>query len=419
MQTDSFLPLAIEKSSIKKKFHIQDDYIDFFEYYTMALNPHFIYAHDATKIFTECYKNNSSIRPFAMVYEKIKKEYPQYKIFEIRIDDEKNKTVMCEYNNHEYKKVKTDTYHNDSSKKIVFIENHHNAFAGHYGVIFCNGLENYYFDSMLRKSSGKIQSGYWDKFTNSFFLFFGHQKIEIDKEYYDNSHNPYTSFEIVGGEVCLNNPYVDKSDKDYFIKQTLLGVDTQNPYCFMWGMLYAMIRLVCEDGTEELLLLINQNSITPICLIKYFSSFVIAMMNVRDKGETPAVNQSRKEMYNTLSDPRFSNFFNTFISNSSRYDECFDFYEVFNTYNMYENEMGKIALRSSGLTIQEIVDQIYAFCMNPTYRVVDMSHSNTKIKLTHTYEQVHSYAKSYSPENNETLETIANRDMTRYVSLYR
>jgi hypothetical protein len=410
----SYRPLSLETSSIKKKFHIHDDSIDFFEYYTLAYNSHFIYSHDATKIFTECYKNNPDIRPFALVYDKIKREYPQYKIFEIRIDDEKQKTVMKEYDQHQYKTVNTKTYMNDTSKKIVFIENHHNAFAGHYGVIFCDGKENYYFDSMLRKCDNRIQSGYWDAFTNAFYLFFGKQSIQIDEAYYNQ---PYTSFEIVGGEVSVTNPYVDISNPSYFIQQTFLGVDTQNPYCFMWGMMYAMIRLVCEDDTENMLLMINENSITPICLIKYFSSFVIAMLNVYDPEESEKVNQQRLKTYKTLSDPRFSVFFNTFISNSSRYDECFEYFECFDTYNMFENEIGKNALSASHLSIQDIVDQLYGFCMNPTYRIVDMSHPNKKVKVSHSYEEIHDFVLSYDPKDNRTLDEIANGEMTRYVRL--
>jgi len=61
-------PLALSSKSERSSFGIEDDTLDFFEYYNLSYNPNFLMVHDATKIFTYLYKDNREIHPFGMVY---------------------------------------------------------------------------------------------------------------------------------------------------------------------------------------------------------------------------------------------------------------------------------------------------------------------------------------------------------------
>lgn len=412
-------PLALSSKSVRASFGIEDDTLDFFEYYNLAYNPNFLMVHDATKIFTNLYKDNREIHPFGMVYSKILREFPDCNVYELVIDDEKNKTTLRQFcGSGKYKsvkKVKSDK--NSKNKQIVFIENRHNSFAGHYGVIFSDGGNHHYFDSMLHQDG---TSAYFESFTTAFHSYFPCAKpIIVDSV-------PF-SFEIVGGEVSIENPYLYslQNSTDFFVKQTLLGVDTQNPYCFMWGMLWAMMRLCGNKKTDEIVADISSNSIIPVSLIKYFSSFVIGMMKDHDPIETVKVNRERKRVYKLLTEsPRFYSFFNTFVSNASRYDECFDLKN--SEFKMYTIPTGEITLRSQkSLSILEIIDDISAFCANPSYissppsessssSESSLSSPSTKMKVS--FDKIHEMACAVITNSpNDDLAELADTDWTNQI----
>lgn len=409
-------PLALSSKSVRASFDIEDDTLDFFEYYNLAYNPNFLMVHDATKIFTNLYKDNRKIHPFGMVYSKILREFPDCNVYELVIDDEKNKTTLRQFcGSGKYKsvkKVKNDK--NAKNKQIVFIENRHNSFAGHYGVIFSDGGNHHYFDSMLHQDG---TSAYFESFTTAFHSYFPCAKpIIVDSV-------PF-SFEIVGGEVSIENPYLYNSlqnSTDFFVKQTLLGVDTQNPYCFMWGIMWAMMRLCGNQKTDEIIGDISSNSIIPVSLIKYFSSFVIGMMKDHDPLETVKVNRERKRVYKLLTEsPRFYSFFNTFVSNASRYDECFDLKN--SEFKMYTIPTGEMTLRSQkSLSILEIIDGISAFCANPLYISSSSSSSPSSSSLPSTkmkvpFEKIHEMACAVITDlPNDDLAELADTDWTNQV----
>jgi len=407
-------PLALSSKSVRASFGIEDDTLDFFEYYNLSYNPNFLMVHDATKIFTYLYKDNREIHPFGMVYSKIVREFPDCNVYELVIDDEKNKTTLRQFcRSGKYKNVKSvkvnQRNQRNEKKQIVFIENRHNSFAGHYGVIFSDGENHHYFDSMLRPDG---TSAYFESFTSAFHSYFPCSKpIIIDSV-------PF-SFEIVGGEVSLENPYLYhlQNSTDFFVKQTLMGVDTQNPYCFMWGMFWAMMKL--SGKTEEIVADISKNSIIPVCLIKYFSSFVIGMMKDNDPIETVKVNRERKRVYKLLTEsPRFYSFFNTFVSNAPRYDECFD--QNNSDFKMYTISIGENALLSrKSLSILQIIDNISAFCANPLYISESSSTLTSGYKLKVPFEKIHEMACGVSANSinspNDDLAELADTDWTNQV----
>lgn len=369
----SFPPLDANKYGL-------EDRIDFLEYYHMCYNTHFLYPLDTTKIFTIKFKDNQDIDAYGMIFDKISKEYKDVDIYLLQIHDTSNNIPDDEKK--EYDEVKFDggyvytkfTKMNNTKSRvkkprtIVFIENIQNTEFGHYGVIFYDGQEYYYFDSML-SGGANPRSAYLRKFVYCTDVYF-----ELKKEFiiigegkdgiYDKcQHN---SLEIIGGEITLPNMYtahllrgldsINGDDIEFYTNLTFMGPDTQNQYCFMWTFLYIFILLESgADGWRSFLKsVVCDQHIVPICLIKYFCTFIVKLLG---NG-----NAKTKKVYRELmAEPLFVNFFNSFISNSLNYEHCFN--KANNVFHLYLNTWGVDVMNNNktNYTIKDIVGYMFGF----------------------------------------------------------
>ena len=250
----SFLPIALSKKEIKE-FDLEPR-IDFLEYYHVCYNPHFLYPIDTTKMFTIKFKDNVEIDAFEMIYDKILDEFPDVQLYQLQIRDidfqdieqsTYTKTLfntrylwhkLAEYINGTYINYTDDRLDDKDTTKIFFIENRESVNFGHYGVIFYdNNTKIYsYFDSMVEYNGINVSSEYTLKFTDVFkYYFVTNISIPIEEmnEYIDCK---YSSLEIIGGEIRLENTYteqlltIDNIQNDTFIdfytNQTIMGFST-------------------------------------------------------------------------------------------------------------------------------------------------------------------------------------------------
>ena len=377
----SFLPIALSPDHVEN-YDIEDR-LDFLEYYHLCYNPHFLYPIDTTKMFTRKFKDNESIDPFEMIYDHILKEYPLIQLYLLRIEDQDEKIELTEYrkngNRNTYFPIVQSRIDDSTVTKVIFIENQQSNEFGHYGVIFYDsntGIYSY-FDSMVSyDGNGNVSSAYFDSFVEAFQEYFGDKTVIIDG---DDIYRecPNSSLEIIGGEIRLTNPYteyilindgiLEEKTNDFYMNQTIMGVDTQNQYCFMWGFAYAFAKLnalsVENKGWSQLFRKMTcDRSVIPVCFIKFFSSFIVNWMG--DKSDRSKIGRERNSAYKTLmDDDLFHYFYNSFISNKKVYRECFDDNDDNNTFHLFINKKGLEVLNSGKIyTIHEIVDALFAFC---------------------------------------------------------
>jgi len=387
MSDMSFLPIALSPSHIKN--YELEDRLDFLEYYHVCYNPHFLYPIDTTKMFTIKFKDNPSIDPFEMIYDHILKEYPSVQLYLLRIEDQENQKEHIELS--EYKKTGKgkNAINNDvateklriedqSVTKVIFIENQQSNEFGHYGIIFYDSNTRIYsyFDSMVSYDGNRnVSSAYFDRFVEVFQRYFGRDKTVVIEEDDIYRECPNSSLEIIGGEIRLTNPYTEKfhnqlleeKTNEFYMNQTIMGVDTQNQYCFMWGFAYTFAKLNAlsnrERGWSQLFRKMTcDRSVIPVCFIKFFSSFIVNWMG--DKSDKSAIGRKRNSAYKTLmDDDLFHYFYNSFISNKKVYRECFDDNDDNNTFHLFINKKGLEVVNSGKIyTIHEIVDALFAFC---------------------------------------------------------
>ena len=405
MTNMSFLPIALSPSHITNYAPAIEERIDFLEYYHVCYNPHFLYPIDTTKMFTIKFKDNPSIYPFEMIYDHILKEYPSVQLYLLRIEDQENQKEHIEL--YEYKGknnyVATEQLRiEDQSAKVIFIENQQSNEFGHYGVIFYNSKTGIYsyFDSMVSYDGENVTSAYFDRFVEVFQRYFGGDKTVVIEEddIYRDPKCPNSSLEIIGGEIRLTNPYTEKfhnqlleeKANEFYMNQTIMGVDTQNQYCFMWGFAYTFAKLnaLSEEnkGWSQLFRKMTcERSVIPVCFIKFFSSFIVNWMKI---------GKNRRSAYKTLmDDDLFHYFYNSFISNSKVYRECFD--STNDTFHLFINKKGLEVLNSGKIyTIHEIVDALFTFCeeeysknvvvhdmpaTNRTFEIVDCRENKNKL----------------------------------------
>lgn len=394
MRDMSFLPIALSPSHIEN-YDIEDR-IDFLEYYHVCYNPHFLYPIDTTKMFTRKFKDNQSIDPFEMIYDHILKEYPSVQLYLLRIEDNEDQDEHIELS--EYKKTggknskntrnnyvatEESRIYDQSVTKVIFIENQQSNEFGHYGIIFYNSKTGIYsyFDSMVSYDGENVRSAYFDRFVWAFQYYFGDKTVVIEEDdIYRDPECPNSSLEIIGGEIRLTNPYTEKfhnqllEDKanEFYMNQTIMGVDTQNQYCFMWGFAYTFAKLnaLSEENKGWLQLfrkMTCERSVIPVCFIKFFSSFIVNWMG--DKSDRSQIGKNRISSYKTLmDDDLFHYFYNSFISNSKVYRECFDDNDDNNIFHLFINKKGLDVLNSGKIyTIHEIVDALFEFCDGEEY----------------------------------------------------
>jgi hypothetical protein len=402
----SFLPIALCKKEIKE-FNLENR-IDFLEYYHTCYNPHFLYPIDTTKMFTIKFKDNLDIDAFEMIYDKIQEEFPTIDLYQLQIRDMDFKDLeqltfikdgkywhkLSEYDSGSYKEIKDSKLYNVNKTKIFFIENRSSVNFGHYGIIFYDGHNKHYsyFDSMLiyNNMDNNVTSPYVPKFINSFQYYFKDQlTIYIDEmnEYKKCSHS---CLEVTGGEIRLRNRYtnhllekgkiINDNYVNFYTNQTIMGVDSQNQYCYMWGFAYVFAKLCSSSGWTKLFEKITcEKSIIPVCFIKYFSSFIINWLR-----DSRYLKKERNNAYNSLvKNSLFYNFYNSFISNSNIYRECFNVDN--DIFNLYTNSRGvQVFNTKKKLSIKDIVNELYIFC-DDYYNSVEiqpMTHENKKFSLT-------------------------------------
>jgi hypothetical protein len=407
MKRMSFCPIALSPPHVKK--YNLEARVDFLEYYHICYNPHFLYPIDTTKMFTMMFKDNQDISPFEMIYDQILLEYPDVQLYQLQIRDQVfpdadqatflpypgdfGYVKLSEYSGNYIPTTKSRMEMEDVTK-VIFIENQQSEEFGHYGIIFYDGKQKTYsyFDSMvsfyshpLLPNGGIVQSAYFKRFVEAFKFYFSDPNIVVtieESSEYQICKN--SSLEIIGGEIRLDNPYTEhllknENNLTFYANQTIMGVDTQNQYCFMWGFAYTFAKL--HKGWKALFKKITcDQSIIPVCFIKYFSSFIINWMN-------DPTYKSRKQAYQTLErDEMFRYFYNSFISNSSVYHECFSLDSPEKeTFHLYLNKKGLELLQSGEKkTIPGIVDSLFSFCdeYQQNVLIVEMPPANSTFTVS-------------------------------------
>ena len=205
---------------------------------------------------------------------------------------------------------------------------------GHYCGAFYKDGTIYMYDSMMRyEKSRRVSSDYVTKFVDILKETFGlssDQKFVCDYFYDDESKNPldFYSFEITGGALDTENIYggaIKAQPVNFMVNSIIMGPDNQNQYCWMWTMLYLLIK-VSGNSWHEFQRKVWYHNIIPVSLIKLFLSLVVKVDNFPD-----LVGNSKNARF-------FKLYFNTVMSNYTTYREIFN--PSHSNFELYENVIG-------------------------------------------------------------------------------
>lgn len=325
-----------------------------FDYNLLSLAP------DAgTKMFTWIF-NRTEYQMFEILFESIISSNPEYNLYHIKatnITNDGNDTItidgiqMYSYVRKKVvvKNLKTNS-HINAEKNLIFLEYNDNNDFGHYGgfkyVKSSNQLD--LFDSMMVSTKYEKSGSYEINFRNIVYAVF--PEIENANVNIDISYTPdIFSLEITGGLFEVPNTFINQMDilstyigqnKYFNIDSYILGVDSQNQYCYMWTILYLISKTQVNPlEFQELYLNIFNMNLLPIVVIKIFCYLLVTKFKPSNINKT-SIKQYNDNIELLLSDGIFSYLYKFISTNNMLYTECFK--NENDTFNLYEINLDEI-----------------------------------------------------------------------------
>lgn len=372
----AYLPLELNEELLIK-FNPDTDYLDLTQLCNLILGKNdlnFLNYDGATKIFTTIF-NNTSLQAFEILIIKLLEE-----LLTNRIPMQFYHIIKSSKQHSEYTIRKIDNITNKGNlgrvvrigepftiasvtkqgKKFIPINPIYDFIGGvyvlclfeydegdfgHYGTMFFNGIDTIHiFDSMMRSSNNIVEESAY-KFKDLFItpLF----KIPIGISYiydlYSTDLPNIFSLEITGGSYNVVNPLITTDNIFHAFKQYILGVDNQNQFCYMWGILYIIItgiNIIREKYAQpsfsfiDLHRIIIANRIIPVVAIKTF----ILLLLQNYKAPDPDTDYNKNIRRILVDDVFFMTNFNKFVSNGTDYSTIFqDPVHDFKSYIFWNN----------------------------------------------------------------------------------
>lgn len=342
LEEDLGLPIQFNQDKLTK-FEIAEDYLDTLEIYTLKRKKNLLYlAPDTgTKMFAQIF-NSKKYKAFEVLASNILLSADNINIFyHINYPVINKYTKQDQLIISETIKITKTKKENIDENCLIFIEYDEHDF-GHYGGMYFDKETNnlYTFDSMMQylTESQEVYSPYMDSF------------LEIIKKSFNNNFNNFNiyyditpternfSLEITGG-TFNKNPFINKSENETYYKDIyILGVDTQNQYCYMWTILYLLSKTVSNLFFQDLYKKIFELDLIPVVVIKIFCYLIVNYFKPIQSNYTSDYNsgiellkqEDFNEIYRYISSNAevYSQVFNTFNQN-------FNIYKInFNLFNM-------------------------------------------------------------------------------------
>jgi hypothetical protein len=346
-----YLPIPLQQQ--QQFIPTEEKYLDFADLYSIYSTHHIssLYPDSATKMITKVWKDCAHLKDsiFTLVAAQIFKKSKENKIYYIVQTRNNDEETM------ERKVFKSGMFVDFADKPslsnntfIILSYQDNNTGFGHYcGVCIINN-EILMYDSMMRNNGTEIESDYIDTFQGllqdcftipEFMIFF---KIDY---YFQPSTSvlDFYSFEITGGELSYPNLYsianFKKQNLKFVADSIILGSDGQNQYCWMWTLLYLLIKASDIIEWQEFQTIVWGKNIIPVSLIKLFISLVL-------KVESPT-----KLLGTSKSASFFKQYFNSILCNAPSYRETFDSRNK--EFILWQSNVGTTILQSSTISFPD------------------------------------------------------------------
>jgi len=345
-----YLPIPLQQ---QQQFIPTDEkYLDFADLYSIYSTHHIssLYPDSATKMITKVWKDcphlDDSI--FTLVAAQIATKSRENKIYYIQL------TVEDEDETIEKKMFKSGVFVDFTNKTLLT----NNTFIilsyqddsigfGHYCGVYVKDEEIYMYDSMMKNTGAEIESDYIDTFKQLLrdcFTIPAPFKFEID--YYfqaSTSILDFYSFEITGGELSYPNLYsiatFKKQNLKFVADSIILGSDGQNQYCWMWTLLYLLIKASDIIEWQEFQTIVWGKNIIPVSLIKLFISLLLKV-----ESPTKLLGTSKTASF-------FKQYFNSVMSNAPTYRETFDSRNK--EFILWQSKFGSTILQDSTISFPD------------------------------------------------------------------
>lgn len=371
-----FPPLEFNKPLLEKYNIKNDNILDWSQCYNLFFSNYdlnFIYHDNTTKIFSTIF-NKIEYYIFETIFMNLilesRKHGIDITIYHIKSESTKEKlksqsdtTII-----YEVKQFYFDSAINNISilninitKKILsqkidlipgkiilcLFEYVENEEFGHYGTMYYDGIDKIHiFDSMMYSTRNTVvqynNDIFFDKFITKLFNIDTTKHNIIYDIYTDTSDNIY-SFEITGGSYYVENQLLLKNKLKGIggLSQYIIGVDNQNQYCYMWGILNLILNIYFKIEQKDSTFikfhqfLIDKKYI-PVVIIKLFLSILILHYKPINYYIIDYNLIIKKYL---LDEPFFTKNFNKFITNNLNYNEIHtDENPVFKSYSFTINQ---------------------------------------------------------------------------------
>jgi len=331
-----FLPIPLQQQ--QQFLDPEEKFLDLADLYTVYKTHEIssLFPDSATKMVTKVYKDRDDDEPtiFELVAEQIydrtgKKVYLLEKKKDGFISKQIYNPQTGWFKNSKKPKLENGTPVIISIDEIDF---------GHFCGAYYKDETIFMYDSMMRyEKSQRVSSDYVPKFVKILtetFRLSSRQKFVCDYFYDDESKIPleFYSFEITGGALDTENMYagaIKAQPVDFMVDSIIMGPDNQNQYCWMWTMLYLLVK-VSGNSWHDFQRKVWELDIIPVTLIKLFFSLIIKVDNL-------------PQLIGTGKSARFFKlYFNTIMSNYPTYRGIFN--PSHSNFELYENVIGSAIL---------------------------------------------------------------------------
>jgi len=319
-----YLPIPLQQ---QQQFIPTDEkFLDFADLYSIYSTRHIssLYPDSATKMITKVWKDCQNLDEsiFTLVADQIFKKSRDNKIYFIELTKHFDGTESIEKKIFKSGSFVPFTKKSELSNLTFIILSYQDDTIGfgHYCGVYLTNNVIYMYDSMMKNTGTVIESDYIELFTqllqDSFTI---PRSVIFTVDYYFQSTSSildFYSFEITGGDISYPNLYLSSTFKKQRVKfmanSILLGSDGQNQYCWMWTLLYLLIKASDTMEWQEFQMMVWQKNIVPVSLIKLFISLLL-------KVESPP-----KLLGASKSANFFKQYFNSIMSNAPTYRETFE-----------------------------------------------------------------------------------------------
>jgi hypothetical protein len=327
-----FLPIPLQQQ--QQFLDPEEKFLDLADLYTVykTLEISSLFPDSATKMVTKVYKEGILFELVAdQIYDRTGK-----KVYLLEKKDGFISKRIYDPEDREFKNSKKPKLANGTPVIISIDE----VDFGHFCGAYYEDETIFMYDSMMRyEKSQRVSSDYVPKFVvilSETFKLSRDQKFVCDYFHDDESKIPleFYSFEITGGALDTKNMYAEAikaQPVDFMVNSIIMGPDNQNQYCWMWTMLYLLIK-VSGNSWHDFQRKVWERDIIPVSLIKLFLSLVVKVDNF-----PVLVGNSKSARF-------FKLYFNTVMSNYPTYREIFN--PSHSNFELYENVIGSAILNN-------------------------------------------------------------------------